>query len=176
MPGAHATIETNCQSSSSSGHNLRRFAGVLGSYSCYLPISPCGTSGGVSEIGKLLGVSRQHADQLVRTKGFPDPIFELTGVRIWERASVVRWTWDTTGSIPWATVELELEELSKEPPSSAAYMYRYIWMITRLQALGREPNDVLPTREFAHKQALASARWIDPTFDVTMPTEVDDED
>lgn len=95
---------------------------------------------GVREVGKLLGVSRQRADQLVRTKGFPGPTAELASGRIWERASVVRWARDTGRSIPWATVELELERLPKEPPGSAANIYRHVWTMTRLQALGREPK------------------------------------
>lgn len=131
---------------------------------------------GVREVGKLLGVSRQRADQLVRTKGFPDPIAELASGRIWERASVVRWARDAGRSIPWATVELELEQLPKGSPGSAANMYRDVWTITRLQALGREPKGVLSTREFAHGKSLASAREIDPSFDTEMPSGVDEDE
>ena len=36
---------------------------------------------GVTEIAGLLQVSRQRADQLSRTKGFPDPEVELSGGR-----------------------------------------------------------------------------------------------
>lgn len=129
---------------------------------------------GVREVGELLGVSRQRADQLVRTKGFPDPIAELASGRIWERGSVVQWARDEGRSIPWATVELELEQLPKGPPGSAANMYRDVWTITRMQALGREPKGIPSTREFAHEQSLASAREIDRSFDTAMPTEVDE--
>lgn len=131
---------------------------------------------GVREVGKLVGVSRQRADQLVRTKGFPDPIAELASGRIWERGSVVRWARHAGRSIPWATVDLELEQLPKGPPGSAANMYRDIWSITRMQALGREPKGIPVTREFAHEQALAAAREIDPYFDTVMPAAVDDEE
>jgi len=130
---------------------------------------------GVREIAKLLSVSRQRADQLVRTKGFPDPIADLASGRIWERGAVVRWARGVGRSVPWATVELELELLPKGPPGSAANIYRDTWTITRLQALGRDPKGLPPTREFAHAHSLASAREVDPTFDVAMPNEVDEE-
>ncbi len=131
---------------------------------------------GVREVGKLLSVSRQRADQLVRTKGFPDPIAELASGRIWERGAVVRWARETGRSIPWATVELELEQLPQGPPGSAANIYRDVWTITRMQALGRDPKGVSPTLEFAHEQALTSAREIDPSFDTPMPAEVDEDE
>ena len=130
---------------------------------------------GVREISKLLGVSRQRADQVVRTKGFPDPVADLASGRIWERASVVRWAREAGRSVPWATVELELEQIPKGPPGSAASVYRMVWEVTRMKALGRDPQEVLPTCEFAHRQALAAARDVDPTFDTPMPSEGDTE-
>ena len=128
---------------------------------------------GVREIAQLLSVSRQRADQLVRTKGFPDPIAELASGRIWERAVVVQWALDDGRSIPWATVELELDQVPKGRPGSAVNIYRDVWTMTRLQGLGRDPKETLPTREFAHESALASARMLDPDFDIPMPGEVD---
>jgi predicted DNA-binding transcriptional regulator AlpA len=130
---------------------------------------------GVREIAKLLSVSRQRADQLVRTKGFPEPAAELASGRVWPRSSVVRWAKQDGRSVPWAKVELELEQLPQGPPGGAANRYRDVWTITRLRGLGRNPREVPPTREFAHAQALAAAREIDPSFDVAMPSEVNDE-
>jgi hypothetical protein len=46
---------------------------------------------GVSEIASFLGVSRQRADQIVRTKGFPDPLAELAAGRVWDGDSVKAW-------------------------------------------------------------------------------------
>jgi prophage regulatory protein len=46
---------------------------------------------GVTEIGDLLGVSRQRADQLTRTEAFPDPVAVLSAGRIWRRADVEAW-------------------------------------------------------------------------------------
>lgn len=46
---------------------------------------------GVTEIAALLGLSRQRADQLSRTKGFPDPTAELASGRVWERQAVIDW-------------------------------------------------------------------------------------
>lgn len=131
---------------------------------------------GVREIAQLLSVSRQRADQLVRTKGFPEPVAELSSGRIWHRGSVVRWAKATGRSIPWATVELELEQLPKGAPGSAIMIYRNAWNITRLQALGREPKGVPPTREYAHSVSLAEARKVDAEFDVAMPSDVDEEE
>lgn len=125
---------------------------------------------GVREIARLLGVSRQRADQITRTKGFPDPIAELANGRIWERQTVVHWARETGRSVPWATVELELEQTPKGPAGSAANIYRDVWTVTRMQALGRNPKGIPRTREFAHEQSLAAARQIDPSFDTAMPT------
>ena len=49
----------------------------------------------MTEIAELLQLSRQRADQLSRTKGFPDPEVELSGGRIWKREDVERWLRDT---------------------------------------------------------------------------------
>ena len=129
---------------------------------------------GVREIAKLLGTSRQRADQLVRTKGFPDPVAELASGRIWARSAVVRWAKAEGRSVPWATVELELEQLPHGAASSPANFYRMAWEVARLQALGRNSDGAPPTREGAHELALAAARKVDPAFDVPIPVEVDD--
>lgn len=131
---------------------------------------------GVREIAQLLSISRQRADQLARTKGFPDPIAELASGRIWRRSAVVRWAKDTGRSIPWSTVELELEQIPTGPPGSPAMIYRNAWTMTRLQALGRNPKDAPQTRELAHVMALDEARKADPSFDVPMPSDVNHED
>jgi hypothetical protein len=44
-----------------------------------------------------------------------------------------------------------------------------------MKALGRSPEEVPPTLEYAHAQALDAARTVDPLFVVEMPREVDDE-
>jgi len=46
---------------------------------------------GTVEIGRLLGVSRQRADQLVRTKEFPDPIARLAMGCVWDVEAVLTW-------------------------------------------------------------------------------------
>lgn len=45
----------------------------------------------VSMIAKWLGVSRQRADQLTRTKGFPEPAWQLERQRVWRFEDVWRW-------------------------------------------------------------------------------------
>ena len=48
--------------------------------------------GGTTEIADLLGVSRQRADTLTRSKGFPEPIGQLAGRRkLWDLAAVRKW-------------------------------------------------------------------------------------
>jgi predicted DNA-binding transcriptional regulator AlpA len=128
---------------------------------------------GVREIAKLLSLSRQRADQLVRTKGFPDPIAELASGRVWERTAIVSWARAMGRSIPWATVELELEQLPTGPPGSAVGRYRTVWEMTRLKALGKSPGEVPDSREYAHELSLAEAREVDPAIDIAMPREVD---
>ena len=46
---------------------------------------------GLAEIAALLEVSRSRADQLARTKGFPDPIAELSAGRVWNLSDVRAW-------------------------------------------------------------------------------------
>lgn len=46
---------------------------------------------GVTEIADMLGVSRQRADTLTRSKGFPEPEAELKGGRVWSTRAVEEW-------------------------------------------------------------------------------------
>jgi len=48
---------------------------------------------GVHEIARLLGVSRQRADQLSRQKGFPEPVAVIAGgrQRVWLAEDVRAW-------------------------------------------------------------------------------------
>jgi predicted DNA-binding transcriptional regulator AlpA len=46
---------------------------------------------GVTEIGKMLGVSRQRADQLSQTDGFPKPTAELASGRVWNQEDIEAW-------------------------------------------------------------------------------------
>jgi len=47
---------------------------------------------GVTEIAKMLGVTRQRADQLTRAYAdFPEPEVELAAGRVWKRTAVERW-------------------------------------------------------------------------------------
>jgi prophage regulatory protein len=39
----------------------------------------------------MLGVSKQRADQLTRTDGFPRPVSELASGRIWRKSDVTKW-------------------------------------------------------------------------------------
>jgi prophage regulatory protein len=46
---------------------------------------------GVTEIGKMLGVSKQRGDQLTRSRDFPKPVSELASGRIWRKSDVTKW-------------------------------------------------------------------------------------
>lgn len=46
---------------------------------------------GLTEIAAMFGVSRQYADRLVRSDGFPDPEAVITAGRIWKRSDVEQW-------------------------------------------------------------------------------------
>jgi prophage regulatory protein len=46
---------------------------------------------GTVEIRVRLGVSKARVHQLVREKGFPEPVAVVSGVRIWQRADVEAW-------------------------------------------------------------------------------------
>ena len=51
---------------------------------------------GLTEIGELLGVSRQRAFTLSKRADFPPPTATLKAGRIWDRATIEAWasTWD----------------------------------------------------------------------------------
>ncbi|MFB7030961.1 MULTISPECIES: hypothetical protein [unclassified Streptomyces] len=53
---------------------------------------------GVTEIGGMLGVSRQRANTLVKRPDFPAPFVETRAGRVWERKAVEKWEkgWDRT--------------------------------------------------------------------------------
>ncbi|HEY8720116.1 DNA-binding protein [Pengzhenrongella sp.] len=46
---------------------------------------------GITEIARMLNVSRQRAHQLAQTEGFPAPAAELSSGRVWETAGVEAW-------------------------------------------------------------------------------------
>ena len=46
---------------------------------------------GSAEIGRMLGVSRQRVQQLVKRKDFPPPEAELDMGKVWKRADVLAW-------------------------------------------------------------------------------------
>ncbi|MDV9188195.1 hypothetical protein R6L23_08195 [Streptomyces sp. SR27] len=53
---------------------------------------------GVTEIGEMLGVSRQRANALAKRPDFPPPLTQTRAGRVWERAAVEAWErgWDRT--------------------------------------------------------------------------------
>lgn len=46
---------------------------------------------GAAEIGRLLGVSRQRVQQIVKTPGFPEPAAVLDMGKVWRAADVRAW-------------------------------------------------------------------------------------
>lgn len=47
---------------------------------------------GAAEIGRLLGVSRQRVQQLVKAPGFPEPVAVLDMGKVWLAEDVRTWT------------------------------------------------------------------------------------
>lgn len=50
---------------------------------------------GLTEVAELLGVSRQRAHQLSKSKGFPEPTARLSAGLIWRRQDVEAWARET---------------------------------------------------------------------------------
>lgn len=50
---------------------------------------------GTTEIGQMLGVSRQRAAQLAAADGFPEPAATIAAGRIWHRSEVEEWARST---------------------------------------------------------------------------------
>lgn len=50
-----------------------------------------GKLAGITEIGQMLGVSRQRASQLVASEGFPKPMDRLASGPVWKRSAVEKW-------------------------------------------------------------------------------------
>jgi hypothetical protein len=50
---------------------------------------------GVTEIAALLNVSRQRAQQIAKTKGFPDPYDTLAMGPVWMKVDVEKWARET---------------------------------------------------------------------------------
>ena len=46
---------------------------------------------GITEVGRILEVSKQRAYQLSQVDGFPKPAATLATGRVWKRADVERW-------------------------------------------------------------------------------------
>ena len=46
---------------------------------------------GVPEMAKMLGVSRPTVWRYLRREDFPDPDAQVSGKRLWKRATVERW-------------------------------------------------------------------------------------
>ena len=46
---------------------------------------------GLTEVARLLGVSRQRAHQLAQAEGFPAPTVQLASGPVWETKDVEEW-------------------------------------------------------------------------------------
>lgn len=46
---------------------------------------------GLTEIARMLGVSRQRVGQLAKVEGFPEPTVVLAAGPVWESADVEAW-------------------------------------------------------------------------------------
>lgn len=55
---------------------------------------------GAYEIRDMLGVTRQRVQQIVNTKGFPDPVVSLRMGKAWLKADVEAWVRDNRRAAP----------------------------------------------------------------------------
>ena len=46
---------------------------------------------GATEIGRLLGISRQRVQQLAAQPGFPEPVAVLAMGKVWREDDVIAW-------------------------------------------------------------------------------------
>jgi predicted DNA-binding transcriptional regulator AlpA len=86
---------------------------------------------GLTEIGELLGVSRQRAFTLSKRADFPPPTATLKAGRIWDRAAIEAWetTWDRSNqggrpkqkkAVENAPPEPDPEPIAEEEPAQTA--------------------------------------------------------
>jgi hypothetical protein len=122
---------------------------------------------GVREIAAMLMVRRQRADQLSRTKGFPEPVIELASGRVWVKKDVVKWAAEKRSVSD--VVKEELAALPKGSHADALSIYRMVYAVVRQKGLGANPEGVPPTREHAHSESLKEARKVDPEFALPRP-------
>lgn len=117
---------------------------------------------GVRQIAAMLMVRRQRADQLSRTKGFPEPLIELASGRVWARNDIVKWAAEqrTVSQV----VKEELSALPRGTHADALSIYRMVHAVVRQKVLGANPEGVPPTREHARREALKEARKVNPNF------------
>ena len=72
-------------------------------------------------------------------------------------------------NMPQFFAESELADVPKGEPGSAINLYRAIYAMTRQKGLGRTPDGVEASSEFARRTAVEAARSIDPDFDIAAP-------
>jgi predicted DNA-binding transcriptional regulator AlpA len=75
-----------------SSYNMRRM--LSASSSSLIDMSPLDLVG-VPEIAEMLGVSRPSVWRYVRRDDFPEPEAQVSGKRLWKRATVQRWAKQT---------------------------------------------------------------------------------
>lgn len=49
---------------------------------------------GAAEIGRMLGVSRQRVQQLIKSRDWPQPVVELDMGKVWNRSDIRAWARD----------------------------------------------------------------------------------
>jgi predicted DNA-binding transcriptional regulator AlpA len=69
-------------------YNMRRI--LSASSSSLIDVSPLDLVG-VPEIAEMLGVSRPSVWRYLRRVDFPEPDAQVSGKRLWKRATVERW-------------------------------------------------------------------------------------
>jgi hypothetical protein len=82
----------------------------------------------IADIARILGLTRQRANELTMHAGFPTPVAELPAGRVWVVPDVIAWAADKGRETPGATAdELEL---------------RISWKLSRVASDKRKPRQV----------------------------------
>lgn len=101
---------------------------------------------GLIEVAELLSVSRQRADQITQSLGFPAPQADLANGRIWLREEVERWARTDGRAIRSMTNREELDELSMKGTKPAPGAFRSTYVMARRAALATENTEARLSR------------------------------
>jgi hypothetical protein len=96
---------------------------------------------GIAEIAELLFVSRQRADQLTRSKGWPEPIDRVAPIDQYTLNAIHLLFELTGGSVTEAQAVTALESGAQKLPSASPRFWRFADVLRWASEHGRQLND-----------------------------------